>query len=187
MVNYNYKVKFEFLKERKDKKIKLEECGFDRYSNEEAENEVLYAKHIKVNPECFIVRGLVADLNNPDWQQAANINHWKRKQALKDAGLEWEKQEDGTFKVIETEEMISEFSEAFLCVNANPKVQFPYGILLLKGADGIFRGGSETLQKCCPEAIKELLDAGIIYKVKAGYKPDPKPEKTEEAEIVAEA
>lgn len=181
MVNYNYRVKFEYLKERKDGKIKLEDYGFVRFVNEEDEEETIYASPVKVEPDCVIVRGLIADLNNPDWQKAANITNAKRRENFKKNGLEWEKQSDGTYKVIETPEMIEEFRASFLCVATDNESGFPHGILLLKGPDGVFRGGSETLMQCCPEAVKYLLDNDIIYKVKAGKRPEPKKEEVAEA------
>lgn len=164
MVNYIYKIKSKYLKLQKDGSRLIESFGFVRFENEEAPDEIIYAMPVKVSPESVIVRGLIADLNNPDWQRAANITHYKRKAALKKEGLEWEKQPDGAYKVIETEEMINEFSQAHLCVSAENVKTIPHGVLLIKGGDGIMRGSSNTLETACKNVIDDLIEKGIVYR-----------------------
>lgn len=164
MLNYIYKIKSKYLKKQEDDSRLIESFGFVRLTNEEDESETIYAMPVKVSPESVIVRGLIADLNNPDWQRAANITHHKRKESFKKEGLEWERKLDGSYKVIETQELIDEFSQAHLCVAADKVNTIPQGVLLLQGGDGIFRGSTRTLEIACKSVIDDLIEKGIVYR-----------------------
>ena len=169
-VNYNYKIKHKFIKRKKDGSVDIEKMGFVRFVNDEQDEEIIYALPVKVNPESVIVRGLIADLNNPDWQRAANITNVKRKESLAKKGLTWTKQDDGTYKVDETKELIDEFSQAHLCVAVESVGDIPVGMLLLKGGDGILRGSTKTIDIACKEVIDKMISDGIIYKKKVSKK-----------------
>lgn len=146
MRNFIYRLKSKYAKHPE----LLEEYGFNPYTNDE-DDEIVYAKAIKLPRECKIVNYLIMALEK----------------CYKYAKTEEEKKEFENYsftkngKLRTTKKVLEEFTKCQLCV-----VDRGLGknCLFINAPDRLEYYNSADLDECCGEIIERLIKEKVIYK-----------------------
>lgn len=153
-MEYVYKIKHKFTKQRQNNFREIENYGFSFYKDEEGKEEI-YAISISLSVENDIVQNAKRIIE----YFYSNATEEQRKQDFEG----WDFSDN---KIVMNEQSIKNLTQTQLCFCLKGKTA---NTLFINGTDGKEYYNSEILRESIGELIKYLLDNKIIYKAKTNF------------------